>query len=284
MQSAIQNVPIDDETWVTISPTVLGGSTAAPDERPDLRDAVDALIWADQRTESDPTMPPGIGDPAMVTTLLARWQDNGTAALIRRTHRQHLQQTSTEAAPAPERQPDEPQTQPTQQAPTLNATSTKAKPKTPAKHFGFPSPSEARQATKHRCHRASANETAATRQSTRAGPTGFQQPANCSLHTSSHEHATNTQPASSRHHRAHDRSNRTLGGVSLPPSSYQRRPLRKSTWPALPAVFPQGARPHVHPLGSRKRTQLAQTTPLRAHARRRLDEPHQTQPSHRNRC
>ena len=144
MTSAIQNFPIDDETWVTISPTVLGGAMAASDERPDLRAAVDALIWADQRADSDPTMPPGTGDPAMVTTILARWRDNGTAALIRRTYHEFLQQPSTGAAPAPapERPLVEPPTQPSQQTPPLDATSTKTKPKMPAKHPALSAPAK----------------------------------------------------------------------------------------------------------------------------------------------
>ncbi len=62
MQPKLGYIPINDENWIAIGPTVLGSTTAAPDQHPHLRNAVDVLIWADRRLDSDPPVPLWIND------------------------------------------------------------------------------------------------------------------------------------------------------------------------------------------------------------------------------
>ena len=62
MQPKLGYIPINDENRIAIGPTVLGSTTAAPDQHPHLRNAVDVLIWADQRLDSDPPVPLRIND------------------------------------------------------------------------------------------------------------------------------------------------------------------------------------------------------------------------------
>ena len=79
--SAEQPAQINDRQWSLISPLVLGGITAQPDERSDLRAAINALLWTDQNPGQ---MPEWVTSPSYVQAIHTIWHQNGTAANIRR--------------------------------------------------------------------------------------------------------------------------------------------------------------------------------------------------------
>lgn len=72
-------MPVSDHQWAKISPFLLGGIAAAPDERPDLRGAVNALLYAEA---NDGHLPQYLDDPQLVQALHDRWRQNGTVKRI----------------------------------------------------------------------------------------------------------------------------------------------------------------------------------------------------------
>ena len=138
------HVPINDETWVSISPAVLGGTPAKPDERPELRNAVDALIWIEQQQNADAELPPWVNDPPTVRAIHSRWKENGTASLIRRVLRESQPQAMPTAKPAPALETSEPvftpPTNPSQHAPRVKTHTPAAVPKVGKPRIPEPEP------------------------------------------------------------------------------------------------------------------------------------------------
>lgn len=88
---------VSDDQWREISPLLNLGMAIDPDERPDLRQAVEALLTL-EASYAQPTgaMPRWVEDPGYAAALHARWQRDGTANRIRNLY--HTSQTPSQNA------------------------------------------------------------------------------------------------------------------------------------------------------------------------------------------
>ena len=138
------HVPISDDLWVNISPIVLGGVPAKADERPDLRNAIDALNWIEQQLNADAELPSWVVDPATVRVIHSRWKDNGTASLIRRMLRESQPQAMAPATAPPALETSEPvstpPTNPSQHATRVKTHTAEAVPKADQPRIPEPEP------------------------------------------------------------------------------------------------------------------------------------------------
>ena len=68
---------ITDHQWRKIGPYILCGITPEPNERPDIRGAIDGIFWIARNGTSWPTMPEKYGDHQLAMELYKQWTNNG---------------------------------------------------------------------------------------------------------------------------------------------------------------------------------------------------------------
>ena len=98
---------IDDEQWGRVTPLLMVGNQNESQDRPDLREAVDALLWQDRQPDGAETMPNWVTDRALTQAYLRRWTADGLATQIRRAVSQRCPAATDNAKEPSEEAPRE---------------------------------------------------------------------------------------------------------------------------------------------------------------------------------